>query len=368
MGRSARRWLDGALVLAAALPAVLILSTAAEDFGDADRPPEPAQLGKDPLNLPALRELALKLDRRGYMDRAETILAFVSRRTWRDRPTQIWLLRRRLDQGRYGEAFASADALLRQDANGTARPPLFSLLVAAADDPQARPALSARLQADPWWRSDFLRSLGATATVDGARAVFSTLALGPNAPTADEYAPFINRLVGAGDYDGAHAAWLQIARPRAVAAPVLEDGEFAGRPDHTPFTWSAASGVGATSETGMATDGRTRVLRVDYDGYSAPGLPAQLLARPPGRYVLSWRERLEPAVLERMLWQVRCADTNKVLARAPPPVSGWREAAMTVETPSSGCNAQWIELAAQAGERRTPIVGWYAAFRLRPAA
>jgi hypothetical protein len=324
------------------------------------------------LDLPVLRDLGLRLDRAGRLAEAEAILSFVGRRTWRDGPTEVWLLRRRLDQGRYREAFESADSLLRRDADGTTRPVLFRLLIAAADDPRGRPALVARLAAVPWWRGDFLRALGTGGGIAGARAVFADLARGPAPPAADEYAPLIDRLAGAGQHDAAYAAWLAAARPRGPTAGVIRDGDFTGAPDHTPFTWSVASGIGASSDMEPALDGpssRTlgaRALRVDYDGYSAPSLPAQLLVRPPARYRLSWRERLDPPLPERLFWRVRCADTNQIIARAPPPAPGWREAVMDVAAPGAGCPAQWLELATEAGERRAPVTGWYAAFQVRP--
>ena len=369
MNRTAGWARDGALILAAAGLAILIARAALTSASGADRAAGPVGLPRDPLDLPALRALGLRLDREGRLGEADAVLAFVGRRTWRDGPTEVWLLRRRLDQGRYREAFESADSLLRRDADGTTRPVLFALLIAAADDPEARPALVTRLAAAPWWRGDFLRALGAQGGVAGARAVFSALARGPGAPAAaDEYAPLINRLANAGDAAGAYDAWRAAARHDYATAPGLRDGDFSRVSDHTPFTWRPASGVGASSETGAAPPGGPagRALRVDYDGYSSPSLPAQLLADPPRRYSLRWRERIDPAVPERLFWQVRCADTNQVLARAPPAAAGWREETMNIETPRSGCAAQWLELAAAPGERRGPVTAWYAAFRVRP--
>jgi hypothetical protein len=360
--------MDAALAAAAASLAVVIVRAAVVPPGGEDRTPPRARLARDPLDLPALRDLGLQLDRRGRLDQADALLGFVGRRSWRDGPTEVWLLRRRLDQGRYAEALDGADSLLRRDADGATRPALFPLLIAAADEPRAQASLAARLAARPWWRGDFLRALGDGGDVTGARAVFSTLALGPAPPTADEYAPLINRLVSAGDYDGAYATWRAVARPAGPAPPVLRDGAFTGVPDHTPFTWSAASGVGASSEAGPASDGpAARALRVDYDGYASPILPAQLLIDPPRRYSLRWRERVDPAVPERLFWRVRCAATNQVLARSPPPAPGWRETTLGVETPISGCAAQWLELTAEPGERRGAVTAWYADFRLQPS-
>jgi len=358
-----RRMVDVALVLIAVVLAGLIVQDAVLDRGGANRAAEPsAHLVRDPLDLPALRELGLRLDKQGHLAQADAILSFVGRRTWRDGPTEVWLLRRRLDQGRYREAMESADALLRQDADGVTRPALFALLIAAADDPQARPALVARLAPGPWWRADFLRALGVRGASASAAETLSALALGPTPSSSDEYAPLINRLVSGGDVNGAYAAWLSVARPREPDTATLRDGGFTGSSDHTAFTWSAASGVGVSSEVVTAP----RALRVDYDGYSAPNLPAQLLVRPPGRYLLTWRERVDPGDSGRLFWRVRCAETNEILARASPPVAGWRAVSLTVEARGAGCPAQWLELAAEPGERRSPVTGWYAAFRLQP--
>jgi hypothetical protein len=366
MNRAAVRTLVAAVALVVAGLALLIVRSALTN-PDRDRAASPARLTTDPLYLPALRDLGLRLDRQGRLTEANAILGFVGRRTWRDGPTEAWLLRRRLDEGRYREAFESADSLLRRDADGTARPTLFPLLVAAAADPQARPALVARLSAAPWWRADFLRALGTQGDVVGARAVFSVLAGGPDPPGADEYAPLINRLARAGDYERAYAAWRAIARPAEAVAPILRDGDFDAASDQTPFTWSVATGVGVAGDAGAAPGGpAARVLRIDYDGYSSPSLPAQLMVDPPLRYGVRWAERVDPAVPEHLFWRVRCADTNQVLARAPRGAPGWRESTMMVERPPSGCTAQWLELVAEPGERRAAVTAWYAAFRLRP--
>jgi hypothetical protein len=366
MDESARRGLDVALAIATAGLAALVVRAAVTTPDDRAKPNDRAALAQDPLNLGALRELGLGFDRRGDLARADSILSFVGRRTWRDGPTEVWLLRRRLDQGRYREAFESADSLLRRDAGGATRPILFQLLAAAADLPEARPALTARLAAGPWWRGDFLTELATRGSTDGAEAVFAALARGPTPPIPDEYGPLIARLARSGDLGGAYAAWRSIVRPGGSAPPALRDGDFTGVSDSTPFTWSSAAGAGASSEIVGLEARAGRSLRVDYDGYSSASLPAQLLVDTPRRYSLVWRQRLDPATPERLFWRVRCADTNQVLARAPRAAPGWRDAMMAVETPPAGCIAQWLELAAAPAERRAPVTGWYAAFRLRP--
>ena len=333
--------------------------------------PRSLPLSRDPLDLEALRTLGLRLDRLGRSDEADQVLSFVGRRTWRDGPTQVWLMRRRLAQDRLEEAFESADSLLRRDAEETTRPALFALFVAAAEHDDARAALTTRLAAAPWWRADFLQTLGARADVAGARTVFAALAAGPTPPAPAEYGPFINRLVSERDYVEALSAWRQIARKAGTEG--LRDGAFSGVSDHTPFTWSAAEGVGGASAAAPSPDGSAiRTLRVDYDGYASPLMPAQLLVPGPERYVVTWRERIDPPGSERLFWRVRCADSGQVLARAPAVDSGfaapsvWRAKSMDVQPPSVGCAGQWLELATAAGERREAVTAWFADFQMRP--
>jgi hypothetical protein len=88
------------------------------------------RVARDPLDLPALRDLGLRLDGLGRRTQAEALLSFVGDRSWRDGPAEVWLLRRRLVEGRFREAFESADSLLRRDADGSLRPALFPMLVA----------------------------------------------------------------------------------------------------------------------------------------------------------------------------------------------------------------------------------------------
>src|SRR5271165_2352646 len=114
----ARRGRDGALAIMTGGLAVVVVLAAITTHGDDGGARERARLARDPLDLATLRELGLSLDRQGHMAEADAILSFVGRRTWRDGPTEAWLLRRRLDQGRYRGAFESADSLLRRDAEG----------------------------------------------------------------------------------------------------------------------------------------------------------------------------------------------------------------------------------------------------------
>ena len=359
-------------VTALALAALIVAAALPRPAGGPSRSAAQAALRRDPLNLPALRIEALAAAADGRTVEARRTLEFVLGRTWRDGPTDAWLLRDRLERGDLPGAMACADALLRLDPEGGTRPVLFRLLAAAAGYVEARPPLAERLSANPWWRQDFLRFVGTRSDPSGAASLFSDLAAGPNPPSPTEYAPLVERLVAARDYDGAISAWRQAAPRLSGGREPLRDGAFARPWDQTAFTWRPANGVGATSEARDEIDGPVRrSLRVDYDAFSAPSLPAQLLVLPPGQWRLTWRVRADAEAEQHLYWRVRCADTGKVLAGGPMDPSaasapGWRSRSLTFETAAGGCRGQWLELIAVSGERRSQVSARYAEFALRP--
>ncbi len=351
--------LDSLLPLAGLGLAWAIVSTALV-VGDANPSPRAIleRIDEDPLDIAALRDLGLERERTGRPIEAEALISFVGRRTWRDAPTETWLLRQRLSQGRLEEALEIADSILRQDSLGTTRPALFGMMTAAAGLVEARPALEARLAAAPSWRADFLQGLAAHGDTAGAVQVLTALAAGETPPKPEEYTLLITRLVTGGDYRAAYEAWSVISGRARMA----ELGDFSGPSDQTPFTWSTAEGVGATSEARPSPDGSA--LRIDYDGFSTPRLPAHLLVSPAGRWRLTWRETGDAEMTRRLSWRVRCAQSGQVLARSDTAASGGRDREMTFEIPVTGCGGQWVELIATPGERRDPITANYESMKI----
>jgi hypothetical protein len=369
---------DGVLVLAAAFLAGVIVDQAYEAIRPAPPPVASAALAADPLDVSRLSALGLDLDRRGD-PRGAALMTFAGTRGWRDPKAQAWLLQRALREARWDDALRHADALLRIDGAGVYRPTLFRILDLAASDPGGRPALVARLAQAPQWRQSWLEQLGA-ATAAGwsgraqtpgtaldaasAGAVLLGVASGPTPPLPSEYRTFVATLVQHGDEAGALADWRLFAhRPDTGAA--LRDPDFTVGSDGTDFTWSAAAGPGASSEVVQRVEDAPAALRIDYDGASMPELPAQMLVLPPGRYRLSWRERL--AGDPRLAWQVRCvAPTSAILGSWPVSVAAsWRARSETFAEPA-GCRAQRLELTPLPGERRSEVTAWFAQVRLSP--
>jgi hypothetical protein len=387
--RSARRaasWLGPALAIVGASIAALVATRAwrAVECSRPSAPPSPA--ARAPLDPAALAAEGLRRLDAGEAARGEAILLFAEQRSRRDWRVEDALMDRAIAAGHWDEAMARADALLRTDGQGLVRPAVFRFLNVAAALPAPRAALVGRLGVapPPWWREAYLRQLatavarslapdpGGAATAPGdtldpgsAAAVFEGLEPSPAPPLPDEYRPIVATLTAAGRYGRAIGLWRALAR-RADAAAPLRDGSFAREGDDTAFTWRRAAGVGASSEIVRSADGGA--LHVVYDGFGEPTLPAQLMVLAPGPYRLAWRERLiGPA---RLAWRVRCADAAVSLADGaalPPGSAAWAERALTFEVPAGGCPAQWVELVAAPGERRTDIDAWYGGFAVTGA-
>jgi hypothetical protein len=361
-GEGALRALDLGLLALGVLLAVLIVRAALS--GGAALGTTRA-LAEDPLDTARLAARGLALRAAGRDDLATPLLELAGRAGWRDQRVQAFLLREASVQGLWPEAMEHADALLRADSTGALRPWLFGWLNSAAAFNEPRAALVDRLEAPRcWWRGAWLQQLGATPSAgaaddEGANELLRALAASPRPPTAAEYGPYVMRLASSSQAAQALSVWE--AMTHRADAP-LRDGTFTAGSDGTPFTWSPASGVGATSAI-EPTDHGGNDLRVDYDGFSTPTMPAQLLVLGPGAWRLTWRERAAgPA---SMTWRVRCAASGAVLAGATStPSPAWTGRSLEFLVPSAACASQWLELTPSPGERREETSAWYERFRL----
>jgi hypothetical protein len=322
---------------------------------------------REPLNVAAQRTLGLAYDAQKRPDLADGPLDFAGARSWRDSAAHGWLLQRRLVQGRVDAALEEADSLLRRLPEGVPRNRLLAVMVAAANTPQAEPALVKRLVRQPEWRRPFLQLLGmARDDRGGAHAVLSALARSPAPPSTAEYGPWVSRLVAQRRYGEAIAEWRAFSPRRAEA--YLRDGGFEGASDLTPFTWYLPDSVGATATIDKAPDRPgDHALRVDWDGFSLPDLPSQLLALPPGRYRLAGESMSESPGQGRLRWRIRCVPDGRQVAEAPALAAGsWRTFRADGDVPAAGCAAQSLALVPEPGERRSDQVIWYDRLSITP--
>ena len=332
-------------------------------------------LRSDPLDSRALSLLGLVAERKGDLARAEALMSLAAARSWRNPAPHVWLFAQAIRRGKFEEALAQADGLLRVYPNYVET--IFPVLTLFGMDPEALAALEGALATNPPWRRSFLVS----AVVNGVNdrlmtQLYQSLIHSRQPPTADEMKPYLDRLILAGRFEEAYQDW-RATRPSAET-PVRYpyNGNFEDPLDGLPFNWVFDSISGAEIQITEAPDrGNSRALRIQFSGARAKlGRVGQLLMLAPGSYDLELAVKSSSLRTERgPVWQISCAESRVLLAETKP-VTGttpWTDLKIRFSVPSSGCNAQWLQLivpARTASESEIEGEVWFQSFRVTPEA
>ena len=309
-------------------------------------------LDRSPLEVGAVRLLALTAERDGDMGRALPLMSIAGRRSERDGPAQAWLFDYWFTRQDWPRAFRHVDLLLRTHPQVAKQvdPVLESAVVA---DPAARRALTKRFEGAPFWREQFLTDLAQSDNDPAPLLAILTDLNRANVKLRDvELEEVLNPLVNHHLYDEAYLTWTQSLPPKALTAlGNVYDPDFAGLPGAAPFNWALHQPNGGAVEIAPAPrGGRGHALAVHlYDAPTQP-LAVQLINLPPGRYVLAGQSFSDAGGATGLDWTVRC-DGGAVIARLSPTGAAgrWTAGAVTFETPQTGCAAQWLELVAEPG-------------------
>ena len=334
-------------------------------------------LRANPLDDQALFFLGFVAARNNDNARADALAKLVGARSWRTFPTQLWLFERAFRRGDFAEALPHADALLRTnylDAEFTGA--MFPALAAFTREGAAFAALSEFLASDPPWRSWYLRNLAGN-LVDRSRviALYAALSASKHPPSAEELAPYVQRLVRDGEYAAARQVWrASLPAAQRNEDALLYNGDFSRPLGGLPFNWTVVALPGADASIVADDDGHA--LRVQFSGARVPGWNvSELLLLPPGRYRLSGRVKAQDLrAIRGLWWRLACTDkpqeslTQTELIAADRPWTGF---AADFSVPAQGCAAQWLrlEIPARVGSE-TQLEGqvWYRDLRIGPLA
>lgn len=330
-------------------------------------------LARAPFNARALRVRGLAEARLGDNARADEMLTLAGNWSLRDDPSHAWLIENRLRRGDYGSAFAHADTLARRRPD--LYPSLFRLFTAAAvQDPRALPVIAGLLANDPPWRPAFLEHLH---KAENGAPVVGGLALAlqrTDAPfTAYELQRVYEVWLVAGRFQGIHELRRRLGRP--PSGSLLQNGTFETAADDQvqPFGWTIVPAAGisaAVVDDDLNAD--NLALRLEYDGFASGVFTRQLLLLTPGVYVLAGQTRAETARADTQLaWRVVCADSGQVLtgpgSNTGEGTADWQPFRVGFTVPRENCHAQWLQLAAVPGDRRTTIAAWFDNLSIRSA-
>lgn len=330
-------------------------------------------LARGPFNARALRVRGLAEAELGSVDRADEMLTLAGNWSLRDDPAHAWLIENRLRRGDYGSAFAHADTLARRRPD--MYPAVFRLFtIASAHDPRAFPVVTRLMAANPPWRPAYIDHLlrdPAGPSIIGGLAIALQ---GTDAPfNRTELQQLYDRWLAERRFAGVRQ--LRARLQPASSDPYLQNGDFSIDPDEQlqPFGWALGMGPGISAA--MVEDdlrqGNT-AFRLNYDGFAAGVFNRQLLVLAPGAYVLTGRWRAETPQAEMPLeWQVVCAESGARAelrqGRLGADAADWRPFTASFAIPRENCSAQWLQLAAVPGDRRTTIAAWFDDLRIRPS-
>lgn len=303
-------------------------------------------LAREPVNIPAVRAIALSEDIL-HRSRAGQLFAYAEGLSRRDLATQLWMIEALVAKGDIDGTLIHYDRALRT--RKEAEPILLPILVAAMATPETRAPIGRLLATRPqWWPRYVEQALVDPSTVDTLPFIFARLRVSPIDEQGRGFlSTGIASLIRAGRFRDALAVY-RAAMPAAMRAqPLLRDGSFERDPLLPPFDWQLADGD-AVSALIQAGPGGSRVLfAVPTEGAQGE-FARQLLMLQAGRYRLAYRVGSLPPDGIRLELKLQCVvgDTLRDVARhafAPAPDRG-RASVMNFAIPAGGCTAQWLIL------------------------
>jgi hypothetical protein len=269
----------------------------------------------------------------------------------RNRLTHLLLLESYLEARRYSDVaaqFAIATRLV-----GQAQGPIAAALAQMINTPEMAMAARAALRADPALERLVLNRLARSDADPATLFALASPAAKRDAGASGNWGQvLISRMVAEGGYVTARSVWQQVHRlpAAAIAAPVY-DGGFRGLPGSPPFNWTLIAGTLGTADIDNGS------LLINYYGRDTGALASQLLVLAPGAYEISVAvEGSKTGEGPSLDWSLRCdTDEKDELVNLPVIAIGERRRVAARFTVPSGCPAQQLVLAGNAGEFPAPI-------------
>lgn len=235
-----------------------------------------ASLRREPLDVGALRDLALIAEREGRRDEAMRLMQGAASLSKRNSGVSHWLMIKALEAGDLEAAVGHADLMLRR--NASIKNQILAGFILGSQDPRLARAFAAALRVAPW-RPQFFWFLGEFPEFvpEGGEQI---------ALEADRAAPRLgidewSYVLLAARPERQAAIWRSL---NPAAAYANARSEFAGEPTPRPFNWAVAATDAASADFMRIRGSRTFSLRTTWDGRWAGTIVSQITALEPGRY------------------------------------------------------------------------------------
>ncbi len=270
---------------------------------------------------------------------------------WREKLTQIYWMQSALALGDYRVASQRLDAVLRQN------PAMLAdrrLLDPMEHNAEARAAFVDRMAENPGWLVNYAHDTeGVSSKVMQTRSyLLLQLAARGQQMGCNMIAPSVRKLVQFGAAIQAQQLWRAHC-PQAGTAEIA-DGSFAVMkidPPIVPFAWSLpGDGQVDVAIAGGLSD-HNRTLSIASAAAVRRPFIMQLLAVPPGSYLLHWKAKDSAGnATDRISAMVSCsADSRDWLNGMPDGAAGSWTASIAID---GGCEGHWLIFAVAPGSDR----------------
>lgn len=321
-------------------------------------------LASSPAEGRGYRLLAQVSESRGEYARAEKLYAIAAQRAPRDLQARAWLAQRALAAGNYPLALQHIDQVLRTSPGSHAR--LFPVLIQFSQDVDFADAVAKAMTSHPEWREGLLSALldPVTGNPLAADHVLAGLQRRRDLDAVTTQA-WIEALMHQGRWGSAFARWAgpHVASGRAL--PLLFNGDFTSTPEGSGFDWRLPPVAGVL--VAIEPNGSAGMLHVRFLGRRVSGGPvvSHALMLTPGKYRLTWRERIDAMRAGiGVAWRISCDGQSQSLLEAEPSngTRPWRDQTSTFTVPADRCGGQWLELTGSGNAGAGQIVSgdlWY---------
>ena len=264
-------------------------------------------------HVEALRTLGITKFQKGDEDVGEKLVLLAADLSWRDSPTQAWLLERSLINRNYKQSIRHADALLRRR---RARNEIFSIFTLAASDPDLAGTVRQQIARNPPWRKDFFAE--ADKIVAGQYRGFDNIINGlknTNAPvTRDELVPYTIMLVKNGDTPRALKTWTNAFPSDSSLVPANGDLSLQWplveeRNKILPINWVFRSSRLINPIVSSAGEGKPPLLDLELDRRALGRIAQRALILPAGKVRLQIESQTKDQQdIRNLRWYLECSD------------------------------------------------------------
>lgn len=289
--------------------------------------------------------LGAVLERQGEATLAEALYQLTLEKSKSEIHALLRLANLRLARMDYVGALDCVDLILRRWSSYA--PQVEPLILAAAQDAVAAPALTQKLNGMPPWRGPIIRSLARSP--QGLVYVRDLIATAPERVRAasgwtGERDFMVSQLAAVKAYGEAHNLFLSTLSPteRELQGYIYDD-TFTASPNRTYFGWR----VQRSSSTDIVVPFASAGLRVRFsDSPARPGMVTQALSLPFGHYRLE--ADLSASALfspKDLYWRLVCVGGPELGRLMIEPGSyAQRNVEVEVDVPDTGCDIQTISL------------------------